>query len=39
MILLFAKLCYIFEEKFFFWQHNFKKKGHSKLSKKEPVCM
>ena len=33
----FAKLCHAFEEKvFFFRHHNFKKKGHSKLSKNEP---
>ena len=34
--LLFAKLCYAFEDKFFFCHHNFMKKGHSKLSKNEP---
>ena len=35
--LLFAKLCYAFEEKFFFFcHHNFMKKGSSKLSKNEP---
>ena len=29
--LLFAKLCYAFEEKLFFCHHNFMKKGHSTL--------
>ena len=33
----FAKPCYAFEKKnFFFCHHNFMKKGHSKLSKNEP---
>ena len=32
----FAKLLCAFEENFFFCQHNFMKKGHSKLSKNEP---
>ena len=33
----FAKLCYAFEKKnFFFCHHNCMKKGHSKLSKNEP---
>ena len=32
----FAELCYAFEEKKFFCHHNFMKKGHSNLSKKEP---
>ena len=31
-----AKLCYAFEEKKNFSNHNFKKKGHSNLSKNEP---
>ena len=35
--LAFAKLCYPFEEKlFFFCHHNFMEKGHSKLSRNEP---
>ena len=35
--LLFAKLCYAFEEKLFFLcHHNFMKKGHSKLPKNAP---
>ena len=34
--LLFAKLCYAFEEKKFFCRHNFMKKSHLKLSKNEP---
>ena len=32
----FAKLCDVFEEKIFFCQYNFVKKGHPKLSKNEP---
>ena len=32
----FAKLCYAFEENFFFCHQNFIKKNHSKLSKNEP---
>ena len=31
----FAKLCYVFEKNNFFCNHNFMKKGHSKLSKNE----
>ena len=35
IILSFAKLCYVFEEKFF-RHHNFMKKGLSKLPKSDP---
>ena len=34
--LSFGKLCYVFEEKFFFLPPYFLQKGHSKLSKNEP---
>ena len=34
--LSFGKLCYVFEEKFFFLPSYFLQKGHSKLSKNEP---
>ena len=35
--IVFAKLCYAFEERFmFFCPHNLMKKSHSKLSKNEP---
>ena len=34
--LTFAKLCYAFEEKYFFCRHNIMKKVHYKLSKNEP---
>ena len=32
----FAKLCYAFEENYFFCHHNFGEKIYSKLSKNEP---
>ena len=38
MVLLFAKVCYTFEEKFFLWPW-FYQKSRPKFSKNEPVCI